>query len=571
MFAPDEAIDIWIVQRALGQGGMGSVYRCHNRDARRILAAIKVLDYGLKRNQKARARFVREAEILCALDHPNIVKARNVRLDVDPPYIEMEFVEGTSLEHRISEGRLDARWVLGALKQLAGALEYMHGRGVRHRDIKPSNVLARDDGSVVLVDFGIATEEDGSTLTDQGSAMGSVAYVPPEWVMLSRPDPVMWDLYALGVVAYEALSGQAAFETPSGVMNAQRFHQVLQAKQNHPPLDPGGELPVGLRAVVRDLTRSRPEDRLSSAAELSRRLGLVDFAHVDPAFRFFDAGPAERTIVPESELGDGSLSPDPAESPVPARPRRGFAGWAWVSPVVVFTAALTLWVVMRPGSAPEPDKGLAPAGDAPVSEPAAVEATPAPAEARSEPPAPEPVANPSEPSVSAPVVAASKGAVPRPSATLPSPGEASAVAPAVSVAPAAAISVSASSSGPPVTHAQLATWLAGHPEWQQEAAVADGRADEKYLRGWSGATPPAGREGSPAVGVTWGLAKAYCAGRGGLAVIGAEPLTWSGAELPWLEYRSDAGAPAWRRDDGAVSDRVDPNQSNVSIGFRCAR
>ncbi|MBM4368937.1 MAG: serine/threonine protein kinase, partial [Deltaproteobacteria bacterium] len=321
MFTPNEAIDIWIVERALGQGGMGSVYRCHNRDARRILAAIKVLDYGLKRSPKARARFVREAEILCALDHPNIVKARNVRLDVDPPYIEMEFVEATSLERRIGEGRLDAQWVLGALKQLAGALEYMHGRGIRHRDIKPSNVLARDDGTVVLVDFGIATEEDGSTLTDQGSAMGSVAYVPPEWVLLSRPDPVKWDLYALGVVAYEALSGQAAFETPSGGMNAQRFHQVLQAKQNHAPLDPGGQVPVGLRAVVRDLTRSKPEDRLETAAELSRRLGLVDLAHVDPAFRFFDAGPAERTIVPESELGGGSLPPEPGESPVPARPR----------------------------------------------------------------------------------------------------------------------------------------------------------------------------------------------------------------------------------------------------------
>lgn len=569
MFLPNDAIDIWVVERSLGQGGMGSVYRCHNRDARRILAAIKVLDYGLKRSPKARARFVREAEILCGLDHPNIVKARNVRLDVDPPYIEMEFVEGTSLERRISESRLDPRWVLAMLRQLASALEYMHGRGIRHRDIKPSNVLARDDGAVVLVDFGIATEEDGSTLTEQGSAMGSVSYVPPEWVLMSKPDPVKWDLYALGVVLYEALTGQAAFETPSGSMNAQRFHQVLQAKQNHPPLDPGGHVPVGLRALVRDLTRSNPDERLDTAAELSRRAGLVDMDHVEPTFRFFDSQPAARTIIPESDLGGRSAAGDtmPPEAsavharPRPQAPRRGFSAWAWVSPLVAGAAALALWVGMRPReSEVVVPTELASVPDAPAAEraEATVEAAPAP-----------PVEPPAEPSPAPePVAVAAKGSVPRPSEVASSAGSAS-TAPATS--PAASVSVAVPKSGPPVTHGQLATWLADHPEWQHDAAVADARADEKYLRGWTGASPPPGREGSPAVGVTWGLAKAYCASRGGLAALAAEPLTWSGADLPWLEYRSDSGAPAWRRDDGAVSDRVDATQSNVSIGFRCGK
>ena len=101
---PGDEIDIWVVERALGQGGMGSVYRCHNREARRILAAIKVLDPSVSRVPSAKARFVREAEILFRLDHPGIVKVRNVRMEIDTPYLEMEFVDGVGLNERIGDG-----------------------------------------------------------------------------------------------------------------------------------------------------------------------------------------------------------------------------------------------------------------------------------------------------------------------------------------------------------------------------------------------------------------------------------------------------------------------------------
>jgi serine/threonine protein kinase len=96
VLSPGSPIDIWVVERALGQGGMGSVYRCYNRDAPRILAAVKVLDAGMSRIQSVKARFVREAEILFTLNHRHIVKVRNVRMEGELPYIEMEFINGES-------------------------------------------------------------------------------------------------------------------------------------------------------------------------------------------------------------------------------------------------------------------------------------------------------------------------------------------------------------------------------------------------------------------------------------------------------------------------------------------
>ena len=132
---PGDQIDIWVVEKALGSGGMGSVYRCHNRAARRILAAVKVLDPTLHRVAGAHERFIREAEILFALDHPSIVKVRNIRVDATPPYLEMEFVEGQSLDRMLHRTALPWEQAHEILKQLTSAVAYLHGRGIRHRDI----------------------------------------------------------------------------------------------------------------------------------------------------------------------------------------------------------------------------------------------------------------------------------------------------------------------------------------------------------------------------------------------------------------------------------------------------
>lgn len=215
MYQEGDEIDIWKVEKSLGAGGMGSVYRCHNRSARRILAAIKVLDAALTRHASIRNRFIREAEILFSLDHPHIVKVRNVRIDANPPYLEMEFVEGESLESRLARGSVPVADAIAMATQMADALVYLHARGIRHRDIKPSNILVQRDGRAKLVDFGIATEADNATLSEGGQVFGSVAFVPPEWARPGELDPVLWDLYALGICLFEALTGAVAFDIPA--------------------------------------------------------------------------------------------------------------------------------------------------------------------------------------------------------------------------------------------------------------------------------------------------------------------------------------------------------------------
>ena len=253
---------------------MGSVYRCHNRNAPRILAAVKVLELPTNRHPDTTARFVREAEILFSLDHPNIVKVRNIRTEHDPPYLEMEFVEGESLEDALEKGPITGEKGLDVIRQCAKALHYLHHQGVRHRDIKPANFLLRKDGRVKLVDFGLALEQDVSRITQAGMAFGTVSYAPPEWANPETLDPVKWDMYALGIVMYEVLTGDVAFPVSGQGSARQQAMQVILSKQGHEPLDPGEAHPAAVRALIGDLTRSDPDERLADAGEVLRRLGV---------------------------------------------------------------------------------------------------------------------------------------------------------------------------------------------------------------------------------------------------------------------------------------------------------
>lgn len=274
MLEPGERIDVWVVEQVLGSGGMGAVYRCHNYAAARILAAVKVLDTGMGAQASLRARFVREAELLFSLDHPNIVKVRNVRMDASPPFIEMAFVEGEPLDARIARGPLPEVQAVGLGVQLASALAYIHARRIAHRDLKPSNVLVRGS-HVTLVDFGIAAEADGTAITHSGHHMGTLAYVPPEWGLGQPVDPYRWDLYALGLVLYECLTGEAAFPVPRDIDVRQALFAVISAKRERARLDPGPTVSAPLRALIGELTRPDPEARLGSAAEAAERLAAM--------------------------------------------------------------------------------------------------------------------------------------------------------------------------------------------------------------------------------------------------------------------------------------------------------
>ncbi|MCO4745502.1 MAG: serine/threonine protein kinase [Proteobacteria bacterium] len=329
MLKPGETIDIWVVEKALGAGGMGSVYRCHNRNARRILAAVKVLESSIRRVPGAEERFVREAEILFALDHPNIVKVRNIRTDSDPPYLEMEFIAGTSLEDVLRKGAPPFERSLSLIEQLLGAVSYLHSQGVRHRDIKPANVLVQDDGTLKLVDFGLAMEADTSRITQGTMAFGTVSYAPPEWVKPDTLDPMAWDAYACGVLAYEVLTGDVAFPVGGGGSARQQAMQVILAKQGHPPLDPGPTFSNDLRNLVGRLTDSDASKRLVDLPEAMRLLREVDRTRTRRV---------GQTLAPMPDEPVSELIP-PAPTPVAPQPRDGQTWFDGEGPLDSFASA----------------------------------------------------------------------------------------------------------------------------------------------------------------------------------------------------------------------------------------
>jgi serine/threonine protein kinase len=304
VLAPGDLIDVWVVEKAIGSGGMGSVYRCHNRHAARILAAIKTLEGAVRRVPEAEQRFVREAEILFALDHPSVVKVRNVRLDLETPYLEMEFIEGESLESRLCRGPVPLDSALQLMSELVDALAYLHDHGVRHRDIKPANLLIDKSGRLKLVDFGLASEADVERITRANTTFGTVSYAPPEWVRPEELDPESWDVYSAGVVFWEMLTARVAFPGSANIDPRQVAIHIMTRKQGHAPLDPGPSYLDDLRALCRDMTQSDKALRIPSARAAQARLQRLEQRLSTGALDIpSDMPGATRARTPAADLG----------------------------------------------------------------------------------------------------------------------------------------------------------------------------------------------------------------------------------------------------------------------------
>jgi serine/threonine-protein kinase len=179
----------------------------------------------------------------------------------------MEFVEGSSLEDVLEQGPVPWERAGPLMLQAARAVAYLHARQVRHRDIKPANFLVRRDQRLKLVDFGLAMEADISRITQQGMAFGTVSYSPPEWINPEKLDPASWDIYSLGVVCWEILTGEVAFPVSGQGSGRQQVMQVIVGKQGHAPLDPGERCPDEVRELIRRMTHSDPKERLPSMAD----------------------------------------------------------------------------------------------------------------------------------------------------------------------------------------------------------------------------------------------------------------------------------------------------------------
>ncbi|MBO83808.1 MAG: hypothetical protein CL927_00495 [Deltaproteobacteria bacterium] len=296
----NEAIELgaWSVRRRLGRGGMGTVYHCYNPLVPDIEAAVKTMDASMSRSVRSRKRFIREAEVLFSLDHPHIVKVRNVHMDHMPPFLEMDFVAGTSLGALMAKGALTKGAATSLAAQMSSAVHYLHSRGVFHRDIKPDNIILAGERST-LVDFGLVSEDHQATLNRPGALFGTLQYVPPEWGGGSRPSGLSWDRYSLGIVIYEAFTGHHAFERPESGSLLENLSVVQDKKRAIPHLDPGPSAPDEVRWLVRALTARDPLHRVVDLESTAARLRMVR--------REMSASDAQALPVPGSKSpGSGS-------------------------------------------------------------------------------------------------------------------------------------------------------------------------------------------------------------------------------------------------------------------------
>ena len=266
------------LDREIGRGGMGIVYKAKDKRLKRHVA-VKLLPPELAFRGEIRSRFLKEAETAAQLSHPNIVPIYSVDERDGLVYFVMAFVDGENLGARLhARGRLDPTDARRIMKEVAEALAYAHERGVVHRDIKPDNILlcTDDDGRVMVTDFGIAravTEGADSRLTATGMAIGTPAYMSPEQSMGEREIDGRSDLYALGVVGYQMLSGELPFNAPSTPALL-----VKQISERPTPVDVHRpDAPPDLARAVMMLLEKEPANRFPTADAL---VVALDTGHV---------------------------------------------------------------------------------------------------------------------------------------------------------------------------------------------------------------------------------------------------------------------------------------------------
>ncbi len=275
----------------IGRGGIATVYRALQESLGRQVA-LKVMSPALAAEPNFSDRFIREGHIVAQFAHPHIVTIHDIGVSGFHYYIAMEYVEGGSLSARIAEtAPLD--WGLAVIEQIALALGYAHEHGFVHRDVKPENILFRADGSAVLTDFGIAKSTGSSTqLTSIGTIVGTPRYMSPEQAH-GREADLRSDIYALGVILYEMLSGKPPFDTSESLA-------VLYAHINTPiPALPDDRR--ALQPLVNAMMEKNPENRVPDCDTL---IELVQMARRDPNYlcvpQLLDAGVSSTAATPPS-------------------------------------------------------------------------------------------------------------------------------------------------------------------------------------------------------------------------------------------------------------------------------
>jgi len=246
----------------LGRGGMGVVYKAHDTKLKRGVA-LKFLPQELTHISELKERFMREAQAAAALDHPNICTVYEFDETEEKTFISMAYIEGQSLKKKIEHGPLELDEAIRVAIQAAGGLQEAHKKGVVHRDIKSANIMVDERGQAKIMDFGLARMTGGTLLTQEGMAMGTIAYMSPEQARGEEVD-YRTDIWSFGVVLYEMFSGQLPFK---GDHEQAVVYSILNEKPK-PVTDLRLEIPTSIEQVIDKAMEKNPENRYQHIDEL---------------------------------------------------------------------------------------------------------------------------------------------------------------------------------------------------------------------------------------------------------------------------------------------------------------
>src|SRR5512142_1008765 len=286
-----ETVGSYRIDRLLGEGGMGSVYQAYDLSLERVVA-IKFIHPHLARRLDFQQRFIQEARIMARLDHPGIIRVYMLGKEGDQLFLPMEFIKGGNLRQLLDKMIQDKKWIpqneaILLVKQLCDVVEYTHQHGVLHRDIKPANLMLKPETTdglpfrVVLTDLGLAKLLEGLGITQEGTSLGTPAYMSPEQASGQTTDRRS-DVYSLGILLYELTVGRLPFQINS-ITEAARYHVQVQPPS---PRSLCPEMSTTLEQTILKALEKDPNNRYPTAAALGTALaGLMSPATeiIDPA------------------------------------------------------------------------------------------------------------------------------------------------------------------------------------------------------------------------------------------------------------------------------------------------
>lgn len=303
----------YLIERKLGEGGMGAVYKATDKMLR-IPVALKVMSIQITNNEDALERFRREVIFARKVSHPNVCRIYDISESDSIYYVSMEYLEGKTLADLLeSKGRLMPDLGVSIAKQVLGALQEAHRVGVIHRDLKPQNIMVDSNQRASIMDFGISISADVSRLTQTGSVAGTITYMAPEQLEGREIDRRV-DIYAMGLILFEILTGRLPFDvrSPGEVIAAHLKGDFRRPSEFIP------DFPPVLEKIILRALEKKVEKRYQSAAEFLQALEACESAI--PSRRAMEDAPTRDDFVPSAPLPQETIPEETLKHLLRARP-----------------------------------------------------------------------------------------------------------------------------------------------------------------------------------------------------------------------------------------------------------